>query len=389
MTLTLAAYVACLPTHGTPDVGFWLNWIDLMRAHGVIGGYALAGSDYLPGAFVVLAAGNWAGDALGLGVLMALKLTIAAFALAGALIFWWWDRHAWHATAFLFALLINSVAHAYLDAFYLPSLLLTFWMLQRQRLSLVGLFLAGLFLGTALCFKWQPLLVAPFVFIYAYRLASRSRLAGALSIAIGLALPMALELAVFGVPPVAHSLARATSHHTLSNQGLNIYWVVQMAIHAAKGLTVPLFLTPLPRPLLRVTQVLFLLAYVTAIAALWRRGKTFEDFLSCTFVGTLAYFSLSAGVHENHLFVAMILAFCLLMTNTRHARIACAFVAVSANVNLILFYGFTGSGPFLDSVALNAITIAVSVINTAFFLWCFWCLLPLPRLRTDSRPHPE
>src|ERR1700747_1116164 len=54
---TLVGYVLLIDSPGTSDVPyFWLRWIDLIREHGVIRGYVLAHSDYLPGAFVGLAA---------------------------------------------------------------------------------------------------------------------------------------------------------------------------------------------------------------------------------------------------------------------------------------------------------------------------------------------
>ena len=49
----------------------------------------------------------------------------------------------------------------------------------------------------------------------------------------------------------------------------------------------------------------------------------------------------SAGVHENHLFLASLLAFLLWWQDALWWRVAVA-VAVAANLNLVAFYGWTG-----------------------------------------------
>jgi hypothetical protein len=369
LAMTLTCYVLLIDSPGTSDVSaFWLRWIDIMRQHDVVEGYALARSDYSPGTFVCLAAVRWAGEAAGLSTFLTLKIAIVLAVWAGALIYWRWGRNLWHTITFLLALLINSAADGYLDAFFLPPLLLMLWALQTGRL-----FAAGLFLGVALTFKWQPLLVAPFVLVYACPVDMHDRRSwrrlGLL--VIGATVPIALEMIVVGVQPLVASFRQATSHAALSYQALNLNWVIQMALHKAQGWSGPFMVVRPTRVLSRAISAGFFLTYVGVIALLWRRRHSFTDLLWCAFTGTLAYFTLNLGVHENHLFLAMVMAFCLLAAGAPRAAFAAAFCAVSLNVNLMLFYGLQGTMA-VASAFTNAASICVSLINAAFFGLCLY-----------------
>jgi hypothetical protein len=377
---TLAGYMLLINAPGTPDVpGFWMYWISLIRDHGLIRGYALAASDYLPGTFVALAAIRALADAIGLSTFIALKLGIILAAWTGALIYWAWSRNLQSTTALLLALVINSAAHAYLDAFYLPPLLLMFWSLHAGRW-----FAAGLCLGLALSIKWQPLLIAPFVLVYVFDRRSWQPLGRLLT---GVALPLLLQIAIVGVQPLTASFIHATSHNALSFQGLNINWVWQLVRYNTHGYTGAFFNVHAPRLLLRVMKGSFFAAYAATVAALWLRTRrrsadAFADLLWCAFTGSFAYFALNIGVHENHLFVTMVLAFCLLAINTPRAWLACLFCALSFNINLVLFYGLNGRTPVDVAIALPA-SIIVSLINTAVF---GWCLFDVWRPHGDSNP---
>lgn len=351
-----------------------------MKQHGVIKGYAVAGSDYLPGAFTILAAVDRFGAKFNLDVTLVLKMTIAAFAAVSTAIFWWWSRNRIQATFFFSAILLNSAALGYLDAFYLPPLLLMFWSLQQDKR-----FLAGLCLGTALCFKWQPLLVVPFVFVVMVGIPRRAWLdvegwKRASGLLLGAILPLLLEASIFGPHPIIHSFKEATSHRALSYQGLNINWALQMWLHSSQRLSGPFFeLQPGPSLILLVKGAFFL-AYVSTLITLWLRGRTYEDLIWCAFMGAFCYFSLNTGVHENHLFIIMIMAFCLFTAHSKHAFIVSIYCTLSANLNLIIFYGLQGRSPIYSSFT-NSASALFSLLNFSFFVLCF-----VETLRFFKRP---
>jgi hypothetical protein len=59
--------------------------------------------------------------------------------------------------------------------------------------------------------------------------------------------------------------------------------------------------------------------------------------------GYLVYFMCSAGVHENHLFLAVLLSLALAWQAPRYLWVA-VVLAVAANLNLVAFYGWNGGG---------------------------------------------
>lgn len=365
----LGSYLLLVDSPGTTDVpDYWLRWIGLMRQHGIVQGYAVAGSDYLPGTFTLLAAIDRAAAAWHCDLALLLKCVIACAALLGVTVYFCWRKNMVYATALLGALLINSAAHGYLDSFYLPAILGMAWALAERRN-----FVAGLFLGLALCFKWQPLLVAPFVFAYVLKpwtgfpnLASLRRIAWLL---VGVLPAFLIQAAIFGILPLVQSFRVAAAHQALSFQGLNPNWAIQLALYHARGLSGSLFDTPAPPLLALGMKLLFFGVFAAVFIALLVRGRTFRDFLWCAMLGSFAYFTLNIGVHENHLFVTMVFAFCLLGERIPEGVPIAAYCAVANSVNLILFYGLQGRTA-VNSANADAAAVWFSIVNFAFFALC-------------------
>jgi hypothetical protein len=134
----------------------------------------------------------------------------------------------------------------------------------------------------------------------------------------------------------------------------------------------------------------FLLFY---LGVLWRHFKirrSFAGAIECALAGYLSYFMFNVGVHENHLFLAAVLAVVAAGLEPNWRLGAVLIVAIS-NFNLIAFYGFTGSPlPFPPVVGVD-VSIILSVVNLVLFLF-FWGDLVL-RGRSASghvsaRPQP-
>ena len=72
--------------------------------------------------------------------------------------------------------------------------------------------------------------------------------------------------------------------------------------------------------------------------------KKFEYCLLFSIVGFLTYAIWNSSVHENHLFVSVILAFMLMMLKyTLEYRAITVVIVAMFNVNLFIFYGVTGT----------------------------------------------
>jgi hypothetical protein len=102
---------------------------------------------------------------------------------------------------------------------------------------------------------------------------------------------------------------------------------------------------------------------------LWRHARgpvSFERTLAYSLAGFLAYITLNTGVHENHWFVACLVAMVLASLRQRWIWPAAA-VCVLANVNLVLFYGVTGEGPPVSRVIGIDITVPLSLLAVWFY----------------------
>jgi hypothetical protein len=102
---------------------------------------------------------------------------------------------------------------------------------------------------------------------------------------------------------------------------------------------------------------------------------SFAGTVECSLAGYLSYFIFNIGVHENHLFMATILAV-LAAALAPDKRWRAVLVIGLSNLNLIAFYGFTGSPlPFSPVVGAD-ISIIFSAVNVLLFLF-FWSHLLL------------
>ncbi len=374
-----ALTAAALTTPGTPDVGLWLQWADNAARLGLRDGYVANGADYPPLSALALAALARAADSLGIERFTALKVMLLLCLLVTALMVWAWSRRPWLALATLAALALNSVALGYLDILLAPPLLLGLWALAQRRWALFSLGFA-----LAVLVKWQPLIIAPFVGWYcltAWRRPPRglpSRLAAPVwDTALLVTPPLALgALGVWGGwgAPIVASLGQAIAHPYLSGNALNLNW---LATHALRALAPDTFgglegglaryiLTDNPL-LLAWSKPLFIAAYGLLLWRFTRAPQSLATLLRFALAGFLAYFTFNTGVHENHLFIPVLLGLALAATGRSPAPFAAC--AIALNINMALFYGLAGAGlPF--SRAVNGLDLALPLAALVTLACC-------------------
>jgi hypothetical protein len=347
--LVLAGVVALTtwwlwPTSGTSDVDIWLGWIDTLLTKGPVAGYAATGTDYPPvGLFTLWAVARLAGVA-GVDVHLALKLLVFAFLATTTFLLLVASRRPVVAAFAYLAFSLNALGLLYLDILFAPFVIGAVWAGSTGRLALMQVLIA---FGCLM--KWQPVLLLPFALVYAIRQRdvmppndwNRSmRLTGAVVSTLAV-----VVLVVWGWP-VAESFYRASRHNNISNFGANPLWVLTWWLErgSAERLSTGGIVSILPasRPLLRVLTLFTLIGFVSALRSYWKSGdRSIEGWLSYSLVGYLVYFLISAGVHENHLFLGSLVAIALTWQNGRWWWVA-ATVALAANLNLLAFYGWTG-----------------------------------------------
>jgi hypothetical protein len=121
-----------------------------------------------------------------------------------------------------------------------------------------------------------------------------------------------------------------------------------------------------------VPKLLFYGTFATALLVYSRREKTFEQLVRWSLLGYLSYFMLNTGVHENHLSIAVLLSSVLFWMNAERGWLL-LWVTLASNLNLLLFYGVTGTGPAFSRVIMGTVDLALilSILNVVAFSGAF------------------
>jgi hypothetical protein len=353
LALGLSAVTFSYP--GTPDVGDFLRWSGALQSQGPRAGYA-AIADYPPLGPLLLWAATSAGRVFGLGDFSAIKLAIDLFQAASAIIAGIRFR-SWVAAGLLWVLITPFGALlGYIDVFYLPFILLGVFALERDRFALAGLLFAA-----AGLIKWQPIVVAPVILVYAV-----SRAAGARK--LFWMLPAALFVVAvvlgFGVAPCWRALGGATGDRLFSGQAFNLDWILTYALEAWRvdglhfaGGTMK-FITALPPPWYGLSRALFWLVYAANLAIFGLRRKTADTLLLALAAAEAINFTFNTGVHENHAFLEMIFVFAAVFAGAL-PPLYLMLAAALAISNILCFYGLD----VVHGAAASAGTVILSMLQ--------------------------
>ncbi len=374
--LLLANLIALsfLYSPGTGDVSIWRTWIDQMWAFGLVGGFVHSGTDYPPLALIILATVARCADAFGMTVFLALKWSLFIFLLATAASFYWLSRNLILTAALELSLILNSVALGYLDIYFAPFLIATFFCLQR------GHFKMGVLMFAISCsIKWQPLLIAPFICIYVISVAGEGlsgrdkaykRIFPFIIAALVVVLPMVM---IFGAGAIINSLQRAmTRHNFISAYALNFGWLHTWALHlwapekygSLQNGEIDLIQTR-DALLMLPEKILFYLSYGAILIAFALQKKTFKQLIVYSMLGYLSYFLFNTGAHENHLFPIACLAWILVFIDSSQL-VRAINLSIAANINLFLFAGAFGQGVRCVIAGLD-ITLLFALANLCLF----------------------
>lgn len=278
--------------------------------------------------------------------------------------------------------------------------------------------LAGGLIAAAMLTKAQGLFIAPAVALAIWTTgAANTRVrrlltAAAGGLAVGTAV-IAPVIAAGGWPNMLQALGRLAQHDMLSANATNLWWVIgyllrlrysmhDMGVWAA--VTAPAKILGIQRvidigyPDPRAIGVVLTMAAATW--ALWaayqcalRDPPSAVDMWLLAAVGGFlvhAYATLSAQVHENHLFAAV--PFLLLASAGRRAfRPICIGVSAVVALNLNLFYGFgDGIGYALPrGLTIVDATVIVAWLNCFLLAWHATVLRSQCSTASVRHPQPE
>ncbi|HEX6811589.1 MAG TPA: hypothetical protein VF384_08210 [Planctomycetota bacterium] len=376
---------------GTSDVITWKRWTANGEQLGIRDGYAANTADYPPLTTVMLVLTAKAGDLVGVDRFTAFKASLLLFLSLTTLVFCLVTRDLWLGALLHLALTLDAMGLAYLDTWLAPALLLALDALRTGRLLLFTIAYAAVCLT-----KWPPIILLPFLLVHVISMRHArdlKRLATAhvlTRVVVPGLLILAAGLALFGIE-LAYSLARGLRNDYLSGNALNANWILTHVLHVMA----PQQFGPLqdgvathvrsrdPSVMLP-PRLVFFATYAFALVAYMRAEKTFANLLRYAMVGYLCHITFNTGVHENHLFVAVLLAF-LLWHSERTSAAKAVVIALFVNLNLFVFYGVTGTGPPFDRAALGIdVALPLAILWTLYF-----AVLYVPAIRGHVRaPAP-
>lgn len=383
--------VFLIPTPGTGNMDTWVRWIDEANNLGLIKDYSVNHDTYPPLTLVILFGVGKLSQWLNIWIYTAIKATIAAFLLLTTLVTLWATKDLLLSLLLMAGLLINSVALGHLDIFFAPTLVLALWALKEKRLVLFTIAFCLSFLT-----KWQPLILGPFIALYIFgidRLRDWKRI-DLRAILKKILLPAAAILAVtsfiFGLKPMLAAFTSASDHHYLSGNTLNLNWIITHFLHvfnpAQYGPLVngqaDLILGP-PASVKLVPRLVFFVVFALTLVVFFKREKTYANLLWFSLLGYWAYITFNTGVHENHWFVAIILAVLLYWVEKKHLYTTLTMLLIG-NVNLLVFNGLDGSDNQFSRVFSGVdMALVIAVFNVVVFL-VYWLVSLWPRKRGSA-----
>ncbi len=394
----LITTLSFLPSPGTFDMNDWQQWAKNADTLGLVPGFKANQENYPPLSTVILVSSLKISRWFGVGVFDSVKLAIFFCLCLTSLAFWLWTKDIMLVTLLHLSLLLNSMALGYIDILFAPSLIFALWALKKRKLVLFSMLYAF-----ACLTKWQPLLIAPFLVLYILKIThvTHWKQIQFKQVLQQVLLPVAAVLvgifSIFGVEEVSQSLIRVTSMHPyLSGNALNLNWVITHFLHifdparfgGLKNGEAEFIINTSPK-LTTLPRLLFLLFYASALIVFFKREKTFENVILFSLLGYLAYFMFNTGVHENHLFLAGLLAVILFWLNKKYTT-PMVILLLMSNLNLFLFYGIDGTGlPFGRALGgVLDVALLVSIFNVCFFLF-LWATALLTRGKPSAQTTPQ
>jgi len=390
LALLLVALTASLfSTRGTGDIGIWERWTGNALRAGVVQGFRENDNDYPPLSNVVLWITGHAASAAGVPLPAAIKLSLLIFLAVTLVIFYAWCGRPALTLALWAVTVLNAVGMGYLDMYAMPPLLVSVWALQRGRhVAAVTWF------SVACLVKWQPLIIAPFLLLHA-GLAGGPPGFGRWRAYLRLVLPalvlVALTALVFQPAPVLRAFAKGLGHRILSGDTLNLGWIVTWMLEwnarAGPGGATALVTAIPDGPLVwrLLLKIAFAGPFLVLLVRFVRGPMRFERTLAYSFVGFLGYITLSSGVHENHWFVPAVLAVALAGFRREWLAPAAAVGGV-ANLNLLLFYGWSGRGPEMSRVVGMDLSVPLAAAVVLMYVWIWRRLSETDRTGWDAAP---
>jgi len=398
LMLTVILSLMMVRSPGTGDVASFLGWTEAVYQNGLVDGYSKVADGYPPLSFTILYVARAFGNAVGLSPLISFKVMILTFQLVSTGIVLLLCGSYWIAAAFNGSILLSGVGLGYMDVCVAPFLITAFWSF-RFRHHVLG---TALYLIACLI-KWQFVLVAPFLAVYLFEISDwrslRITIGTRLFWHLGVLVAVAIVLLTlfFGLEP-ARSLGRVIMKPDFfSGNALNLPWdagfFYRFIYHTPNGWRdglIPLYGYSRHFIYLLPFRIMFGIVYGLVLVRAIRTEKRFQYCLLFSIVGYVTYAILNLNVHENHLFVAVVLSYILMFHKyTPEHRAITIILAAMFNVNLFVFYGVTGTELQSRVVGIDLSVILAMLYTVTWLLLAVYAWGAAGAARREESEHAE
>jgi hypothetical protein len=366
-----------LNSPGTSDVTVFTKvWVSKIQDYGFISGYINNANLYPPLSFIMMGIIAKTALALSVDILLLFKILLFLFYISSSIIFFALTGDKKITIMLHLSLLLNSMALGYIDILYIAFLIPSVIALYHKK------YLAFTLLFAVSCsMKFQPLIIAPFLLIsvidvqrvkdlfsYDYRDFMKNIFMPAFIIVL-------VFLVIYGISPFVN-LKRGMKDGFISGTALNLSWIYTFFLHvfnpekfgALNGGIIDCITTNkfvyrfFPRLLYSVVSIFLLYR-------LFEKPRFFKRTLIFSIMGYMTYSILNTGVHENHIILICPLFAILAYLDSKYI-IDCALWMLFSNINLLLFYGITGSGFAVSRIVFGIdISLIVSIVIVFWYAY--------------------
>lgn len=334
----------------------YLAWMKTFRELGLVSGYYSILDVYPPGTFAALAMAAKLASVLGIGDFEAFKLLQIGGFVATTLIAHAYSRDVVLTVVFQLSQFANSLVFSSVDIWFIPSLILALWALQKGRV-----FFSAAAFAVTLTFKWQPVFIAPVLLIHVLRLSVENRRKLYWTVA-GIAAGLLVPLSIFGPAYILKLfLAGGGSATSYSAWTFNLGWIVGAAVESALQPVKIIAADPQSWPI-RGLQGAFAAYLLLTLTVQWRVANSYKSTLIAACGSFAGFVILYPGVHSNYWVTLSALLF-LLAAIDRSTSTLLQYVTVMSCFNMLFIYTW----PAGKTVTGLVVSVAVSIVNLIVF----------------------
>lgn len=283
-----------------------------------------------------------------------------------------------------FSIIIQTQGLADINIYVIPTLFASIITLFANKYLL-----SGILMGITISIKWQPIILLPLFFISIVNLRYFKNSLKRLSLFLSGFLPIILIIWLLVVvnPGSFEDIKRSFKFilygaAAFSGQALNLNWIVTYFMHIFQynGVESLAHLEGLNRQVgtnfapMIFQGYLFIIAFLAISFKYWLRDrKDLIHFLSASVMIFFSHHQLNKSAYEKHLFyVVVLMLFLYLFKMTRKNRMLLILFDIMTVMNLVFFYGFTGSKD-VDRILFGFdLTVLFSLAYSLIFLWVFY-----------------